>query len=506
MATNVLSSSSAAALIELAAIGQADTLLTCDPQTTFFQQTYARTTNFAIGEHTIGFATTPPSGQNWQAATVVADSLKIGDLLGPIYLDCCLTGLPGQSTNAPNVYVQIWTPAVGYALIKDSTVTIGGTEYETLTGEYMMMHDEISRREGSRASKLIGDYGPYLRTGFYNTDSIGAALTDSKTLVKAMEYSTRTQKILAPLPHFWTRHVGNYLNVAGGAYQDVSLRLNLRSFEDLRLQLVCNFSTGALARDLVGLQQRVLQPDQGRLVGATILATFVQLDVAERRLKAQATQTMRFVYAQSAEYNTINSDAGQVKRVTNMFKNPVTRFVWAWRSATAVAEKEYFRFGGYRAVPPNVLGGTFMSQEVVPECSQIEIRTNQQTRVIQAPEYFLYAQPYAHSARLPTRLVHSYSLALHPDDDSRHSGSLNLSRIDNLELNFTLKERIDAVVAYPSDADYLTQSNKIGGRWETGLEPSDLQPADLTGKILFHAETINFYKQSAGMFALMFPK
>ena len=216
---SVNTNTTAAALTEIAALGAQDVLLTCDPKCSLFHQSYCRIKNFAMGEQTLCFQNAP-SGQNWSAGSCLrAEVLRAGDLLGELYLDFCLSGLPlpvGEASPEVTLDCKLWTPAIGYAIIANSKVVIGSQEFESLTGEYLMMKDEISRAEGNRASKLIGDYGAHLRGAALQgspSDGLSAIGSDEATLQAGLEYSTRSQKILAPLKHFWTGHAGNYLNV-----------------------------------------------------------------------------------------------------------------------------------------------------------------------------------------------------------------------------------------------------------------------------------------------------
>ncbi len=145
---SVNSNSTAALLTQLAAKGAQDVLLTCDPKCSLFHQSYCRITNFSMGEQTLCFQQAP-SGQEWVASTAIrAEVLRAGDLLGPVYLDGALSGLPGPqqavadaSPNDPNMEVLIWTPAVSFAMVATSQVLIGSQEFETITSEYMIMHD-----------------------------------------------------------------------------------------------------------------------------------------------------------------------------------------------------------------------------------------------------------------------------------------------------------------------------------------------------------------------------
>lgn len=484
-----------------------------------------------MGEQTLTFQSAP-SGQNWTASTGMrAEVLRAGDLLGEIYLDFCLSGLPEPVESSPTslVDVKLWTPALGYAIIAQSKVIIGSQEFENTTGEYFMMHDEISRTEGCRASKLIGDYGSHLRGAALegqDADGLSAIGSDEATLQAGLEFSTRSQKILAPLPHFWTGHAGNFLNVVGSQYHNIVIEMETRAYSQLALAYQVDRETGQMVpQSNASDSAPPADATQGVLSGMDILAVYIQLDTAERRLKAQAAQTVRFVYAQGAQYSTVATDAASTKEVSNFFNHPVTRMLWGWRGLDKVSgnRHEWFEFGAYRGARLRVGGGSGAAayhrvQEVVPEINQFELLINNHSRVHQASEYFLYAQPYAHAKRVPSRVVYSYTFSMYPDAEDIHSGSINLSRIDNVVLRFTFKSVIAGPnpVAPTTTAAYLVAANSIAGlntvQVDTGaaispdnaLSSAQVASGSLAGTIFFYAETINFYKQAAGMFGLLF--
>lgn len=547
---SVNSNSTAALLTQLAAKGAQDVLLTCDPKCSLFHQSYCRITNFSMGEQTLCFQQAP-SGQEWVATTAIrAEVLRAGDLLGPVYLDGALSGLPAPTTsdpvaspNDPALDVLLWTPAVSYALASSSQVLIGSQEFETIPSEYMIMHDEISRPEGCRASKLIGDYGAYLRgaaiarTAALDAESnayqgLSVDGSDEKTLQAGIAFSTRSQKIIAPLPHFWTSHAGNYLNVVGSQYHNIVLQLSTRSYSQLALALRVYRETGqivAMSSNLIDSGPAILDSadafgsNQGQLSGLSILAVYVQLDTAERRLKAQAAQTVRMVYVQSAPYSTVATDQASTKSITNYFNHPVTRFLWAWRATEATsapANQQWFRFGAFRGsryplstISSPASDGYFPVQEAVPEINEFELQINNHSRTNQAAEYYLYTQPYALGKRVPTRIIYSYSFAQYPDAADMHSGSMNLSRIDNVVLNFTFKTAITGASplvplqgnAFLAASDSIAEANSLQtGEDINGLvTPDQVRGMSTAGTIFFCAETINFYKQAAGMFGLL---
>jgi len=536
--SNIISNSSTAALIELSALGAQDTLLTCDPTKSLFHQTYSRVTNFALGEHTM-LMDSAPSGTNWGESVVTAEMDRTaGDLLGPVYLDFSLSGLP-QHVYGLNEFM-LWTPAVGFAIIDESQVKIGNQVYEKLSGEYLMMHDEISRPEGRRASKLVGDYAPYLRNfapffpstvtipeeagGFpIAQQTLGAfppmvnslaafASSDTAGIIKGIEYSTRTQAILAPLNHFWTRNPGDYLNMVGAQYQQVKLQLKLRKYTDLAMKF-----TYVESGEMTAVADVSVAEPSGVISGMQILAVSVYLDQAERRLKAQTAQTSRFVYVQRETHDTNVDQKAHTINFDNHFKNPVSRLLWAWRADAAKSRKEYFQFGAYRGTRvrvSNAQGGGFSesstAQEVTTESTAFEWLINNQSRIAQKSEYFLYAQPYERATRVPTRIVYSYALALEPDCDHEYTGSLNFSRLDNIVFRSTLKDVVTDLDPPLTETLYLDYSNRMGGLNSVSCSLFSSDAARVTegsakGKYLLFAETNNFYKQAAGMFGLLFP-
>ncbi len=201
----------------------------------------------------------------------------------------------------------------------------------------------------------------------------------------------------------------------------------------------------------------------------------------------------------------------------------MTRFLWAWRATAATSEpanQQWFRFGAFRgsryalsttSIP--AADGYFPVQEAVPEINEFELQINNHSRTNQAAEYYLYTQPYALGKRVPSRIIYSYSFAQYPDAADMHSGSMNLSRIDNVVLNFTFKTAITGASplvplegnASLAASDSIAEANSLqtGEDIDGLVEPNQVRGISTAGTIFFCAETINFYKQAAGMFGLL---
>jgi len=507
----------AATLLQLSALGDADIFLTCDPKMSFFKQSYARVSNFALTAQSVPFTGgRVPSGQTWYGTVAQVRDIKndgdCGDLLGGVFLEFTLSGLPRATDYADvsgnSALMRTWVPAIGYSIVDDTDVKIGTQEYDRLSGEYMIMHDEISRPAGKRAAPLIGDYGEILSS--ISLSGVGNESVSVERQVDAINFSTRTQKVLAPIPYFWTRHAGNYLNLVGSMYQNIALSFRFRGSGDLRVFSRFYYDGKYVIQDdSIAPNARPLQSDQGVISGVMLSVAYIYLDATERAARATGKQTIRFVRVQQTEYDTYDKQLGMKIEFPNNFNNPVTRFVWAWRQKNATSR---FLFGTRRDCRLALIGdSTWAQDELMPFISAVEIETNGASRVNQASEYFLYAQPYARAAHVPDRrLVYSHAFALEPDNDARHSGSINLSRIDNLAVRFTFKQRGNNGQAYPYDnanpARFLACNDGVGdsdGVIST-FEGLNTQLKSKDGQIIFCAETVGFYTQVGGVFGLLF--
>jgi hypothetical protein len=81
-------------------------------------------------------------------------------------------------------------------------------------------------------------------------------------------------------------------------------------------------------------------------------------------------------------------------------------------------------------------------------------------------EYFRLVQPYQHHTNIPHGFVYVYSFALFPED-CQPSGSLNFSRIDNVEFSVCLQEAIAAtacnLVIFGRNWNILRFKEGLGG-------------------------------------------
>lgn len=146
----------AGGLIELVAQGIQDAYLTEQPQITFFKVVFRRHTNFAIESVVQNFSSRPNFGEK-----VSCTISRMGDLVGKIFLYVEIPSLPkfvDLETGEENSIKKIaWVNNLGYALINEINIEIGGKEIDKQYGEWMYIWSQVSNRQDTALNKMIGN-------------------------------------------------------------------------------------------------------------------------------------------------------------------------------------------------------------------------------------------------------------------------------------------------------------------------------------------------------------
>ena len=147
----------AGGLIQLVAYGIQDLYLTGDPQITFFKVIYRRHTNFSFESVRQNFATPGDFGN--QVTCILA---RTGDLVGEVFLHVEIPAIIpfiNKLTLQPDKFKKFaWVRNLGYALIKEMTVEIGGKLIDRQYGEWLYIWQELSDiHNKSGVDKMIGN-------------------------------------------------------------------------------------------------------------------------------------------------------------------------------------------------------------------------------------------------------------------------------------------------------------------------------------------------------------
>lgn len=147
------------AIIQLVAKGLQDIFITKDPQITYFKIVYRRHTNFSMEAIPQYFKHTPNFGNKY-----TCDISPNGDLMGKTHLVVVLPKIKQQIDAESGTYDKYlkfaWVKKIGYALIKNIELEIGGQLISRHYGDWLNIMDELfTPIEHRRAmDKMIGNY------------------------------------------------------------------------------------------------------------------------------------------------------------------------------------------------------------------------------------------------------------------------------------------------------------------------------------------------------------
>jgi hypothetical protein len=161
----------------------------------------------------------------------------------------------------------------------------------------------------------------------------------------------------------------------------------------------------------------------GSLTGVELWADYIFLDTEERKEFAQKPHEYLIEVTQQQQAS-VNASTNNSIRLT--FNHPTKFITWAIKDGTNAGDKF-----------TNFANGNAETAGTVSNVNLAKIRLNGQDRFTQRENvYFNYVQPYQHFECKPDLGINVYSFALKPAEH-QPSGSCNLSRIDNVNLEVT---------------------------------------------------------------------
>ena len=201
-------------LIQLASKGEENLYLTDDPQITWFKIQYRRHTNFSIEEIQQNFIHTPDFGSK----VFCNIGTKNGDLIHKIVLVIKLPDIP-QFYNTDQTIDKItkfrWCRKIGYALVKQIDVAIGGKLIDRQYGEWLNIWTELFGKKNGEIDDMIGN------------------------VKELYDYSTskKSYELYVPLRFWFCNYIKNSLPIICLLHNDIKINLELNS-----LASVCNIS------------------------------------------------------------------------------------------------------------------------------------------------------------------------------------------------------------------------------------------------------------------------
>ena len=351
------------------------------------------------------------SGNNWATATHGSDPTCLDQATGN---DCdCDDDQNGIQVShadedclANTNYVH-WTNAVGQYMIDSVHLLIGSNAADTLWGDYLFVHEELSGKVGRRLLEMVGKR--------YTREEL---ICDSQ----------QDRTLYIPLPWWFTMTSGSALPICSLSFHTVSYTISLQEVTDCIVVHNASSEDGAIkgVPCLCGTGQPVVR---GMPVTISLLSTYVYLDEAERAQLTGSEKEQLMVQHQRIAFND-TTNALQLG-----FNHPVIELIWFLRRACNTRVNAHFNLAGTNNRDPIKAVSLAMN-------NQQRFGPSSASTLSENASYYRLVQPYQAHSCIPDTFVYCYSFALHPEDVSTPSGSANFSRIDNVTFTVTPQDDI----------------------------------------------------------------
>ena len=382
-------------LLQLVAYGAQDVYLTGNPQITFFKVVYRRHTNFSMESIEQTFNGTADFGRR-----VTCQISRNGDLIHRMYLQ---TVIPAAGAG------KRFCDDLGYALIKNVELEIGGQRIDKQYGQWMYIWNELSLESG--------------KTSGFNT-MVG----------ESPEWNSDAKTLYIPLEFWFCRNPGLALPLIALQYHEVKVNLEFRPLAEL------GYGSS-------------YEPTSVSLGTTSLWVDYIFLDTDERRRFAQLSHEYLIEQLQFTGEETAAS------KIKLNFNHPVKELVWVMQDSGLVGtgtSNHWMKFVEYDIATEAITDGN--------PVTTAKLQLNGHDRFAErSGEYFSLVQPYQHHTNVPVdKGINVYSFALKPEEH-QPSGTLNMSRIDTAVLNLTYNSAVDRIQVYATNYNVLRVMSGMGG-------------------------------------------
>lgn len=418
-----------AVFTELAARGHADKLLVCEnieeSTVCFWRFIYEKYLPMAL--EPIDFDATASQARFGGSAKYQFP--RQGDLAWHTYAKISIPGLVGIKDNKVlrDADAPCYNNAIGYRLLKNVTLAIGGTVIDTVTDTFMYVWDALTGGANSFSKQMVGKF---------------------ETLEEQRNWAKRSHTLWVPLPFSFCRDSGLALPIVALTFHQVVLEVDFCSRADaiinpLGAQLYVR--PDGLTDDAIdtGLSNGSLSlaPLQEGDLHCNIESTYVYLENEERNMFGKNAFSSLFDELQVIPSQAYYAAPGatettpSVKHTTRLqFNNSVYEYIWVVRSEGR-KNANYFDFSG----PVDKASGL-----VLDPVREATVKFANTPRVQTRPgAYFRLVQPYQYHKNPSSTNEFIYVWSYAQDPESKHpTGGANHNRIDGVQLELALDPRI----------------------------------------------------------------
>ena len=482
-------------LISLALSGNKDLYLIDNPEITFFKKVYKKESNFHIEAVTQYFK------QEFDFDKKLTCNLsKIGDLLSDTYLYIKISNINqyiDALTNIPNKYVRFaWAKKLGFAFINKAEIEIGGSIIETIYGDWLNVWYELTESSMQK-----------------NIDNMIGNLPD------IYSFSEKKDSIEMYVPlYFWFKNTNLALPLISIKYHEININITINSKDDIcsigpnrcieidedviylenyeiieqtvdnikNIGLFLNYDIINKVINYIQINNEFIIPDNNtniiinnyNLIGLTskfevspkkkekfspkiltydyninvekinLITNYIYLDIQEKMFFEKTHHTYLINLTQCSIYSSIINK--NLNFVLNYF-NSCKEIIWFCKL------KYNKKIDIYNYNDSLTDNSKLLISNSNLYFNDINILKYNKTK------YFNYIIPLHYHSNIPNSAINCYTFCLSPED-IQPTGSINLSRINNIILNLDFNKLINEeieVIVFNLSYNFLKIHNGI---------------------------------------------
>lgn len=431
-----------AGIMQLTFFGQQDIYLYSNPNITFFKKVYKTHTNFAMEPIKVDFNNT--NTNIYEKTILKAKIPRHGDLVSHMYFAFTLPEILSD-----NLYKFRWIDNIGEYIIDNCQVSVGGNVIDKQYGEYIHILNNLTL-DANKKKSLNRMSGNIIR----NTDPAEYTINQININNPPVRYriganypvgigydpldpfsykpSIQSMQVHIPLMFWFNRTIENALPLISLQYSEVEITIELRPWIELyRLNYSVNNKNDFYAPDKTNndhqLKNFVSNIRNTHLISDSVIdakcyldCNYIFLDKIERDYFAH--KSLDYLIEQCIRVN--HYDLKESTIINLILQNPVKELYWVLKRNDVNKKNTWFDFQD-------------LNFHILQTAKFIFNGTDRMDE--KTAEYFNYVQTYQHHKGCDKDGIYMYSFSIYPENIIQPSGTCNMSRINNIQMQMNFK-------------------------------------------------------------------
>ena len=402
-------------LLQLTFQGQMNISLFYNPQISFFNYAYKKHTNFAIENIICYFDKSSGSIDTMHSTTITASLLRNSDvdLLSNLYFVFKL----------PNIYSDDkfkfkWVENIGSLLIKEAKIKIDDIDIDTITGEWIIVWNELSMPVKDGFNNMTGNIADLI-----NPRKKETTIRIKNNIISEYDYQSSTdisnpsikeRYISVPLPFWFSKNPSlaiPILKFCSSRKMDVCITLeNIENLYTVYSDIYNMHISPKYYYELYNKKISISDFAKKDLnFFAHIEATYIVLDCYERQMILNTSITEYLIETVSLKKDTLSSGGeNSIRTIDVSSQILVKEIIWTLNRKDSV--DKFNNICNYTYSVPNNNEKSIMKKAHFLWGKGTVKRIDDRDAY-----YYNNIQPYQHHSIIPRQGIYSYSFSLYPE-------------------------------------------------------------------------------------------